>query len=151
MNADLRNLGAHYAEVAPLLLRCIDQAAQLSGLFASDGQSRFCQRSAWTQRSISLISRGMCHIRLRLGNECDLDRVVVRDGSRGQDVGAGKNGPALPPCSDDPGQDQMKPVIIGLWLNGASPPIKVAAGSLRGATRSGEERYMFFFPTNGPQ
>ncbi|CAK8993453.1 unnamed protein product, partial [Durusdinium trenchii] len=58
------NLGAHYAEVAPLLLRCIDQAAQLSGLFASDGQSRFCQRSAWTQRSISLISRGMCHIRL---------------------------------------------------------------------------------------
>ncbi|CAL1127445.1 unnamed protein product [Cladocopium goreaui] len=61
-----RNLGDHYGNLAPILLHCIEQTAQLSGLWPGRHQpgAHAALKELWGQRSIALISRGMCHIRL---------------------------------------------------------------------------------------
>ena len=76
-----RILGDHYASVAPILLKCIEHTGQLSGLWLTpDGMAngKFI-KELWANRSISLISQNMCHIRLRLG-PFRTDLVGKKDG-----------------------------------------------------------------------
>ena len=57
--AKVRNLGTSYPQVAPILLRCLERSARLSGLEPSgDGRGH---------RSMVQIQQGMGHLRLRLG------------------------------------------------------------------------------------
>lgn len=55
--------------MAPILLKCIEHTGQLSGLWLTpDGMANGKPiKELWANRSISLISQNMCHIRLCLG------------------------------------------------------------------------------------
>ena len=82
LQSELRILGDHYASVAPILLKCIEHTGQLSGLWLTpDGMANGKPiKELWANRSISLISQNMCHIRLCLGRTSGLNLASSRWG-----------------------------------------------------------------------
>lgn len=99
LQSELRILGDHYASVAPILLKCIEHTGQLSGLWLTpDGMANGKPiKELWANRSISLISQNMCHIRLCLGRTSGLTWLQADDFLEANAINSWEMGKFWPP------------------------------------------------------